>query len=266
LTVLFFSSWVSIRITDGISILGKDQINTSVKFSVQKLTVCRVYKLPSSVSPNPLSSRCCPSPPPHNRILCSYVLSSSHAPSASVGERTSLGHWHSGLGHPTLRVCFQVITKFHLPVLKNNASVSCSTCHLSKSKHLSFPLSSTHVNNRLELIYTDVWGPSPMLSSQGNKYYVSFLDAHSRNTLLFPMSNKSDVCNIFLQFQKNVERLISSKIKIIQFDRGGEFCSPSKILQNIGLVWQTIIILPLFLFTSFKNIKSKTFKSKISNQ
>ncbi len=49
------------------------------------------------------------------------------------------------------------------------------------------------------------------------------------------MSNKSDVCNIFLQFQKNVERLISSKIKIIQSDRGGEFRSPSKILQNIGI-------------------------------
>lgn len=38
LKILFFSTWVSIRITDGISVLEKDQISTSIKFSVQKLT------------------------------------------------------------------------------------------------------------------------------------------------------------------------------------------------------------------------------------
>jgi len=62
-----------------------------------------------------------------------------------------------------------------------------------------------------------------------------FLDADSRYTWLFPMFHKSDVCKIFLQFQKNVERLFSSKIKIIQSDWGGEFRSLSKILQNMGI-------------------------------
>jgi hypothetical protein len=33
LKTLFFSTWVSIRITDFTSVLGKDQISTSVKFS-----------------------------------------------------------------------------------------------------------------------------------------------------------------------------------------------------------------------------------------
>jgi hypothetical protein len=41
-TTLFFSLWVSNCITDGTSILGKDRIDTSVKFSVKKLTVCYV--------------------------------------------------------------------------------------------------------------------------------------------------------------------------------------------------------------------------------
>jgi len=34
---LFFGTRASIRITDGTSVLGKDQISTSVKFSIQKL-------------------------------------------------------------------------------------------------------------------------------------------------------------------------------------------------------------------------------------
>jgi transposase InsO family protein len=106
---------------------------------------------------------------------------------------------------------------------------------MSKGKQLSFPLSSTHVTQPLELIYTDVCGPSHVYSSAGNRYYVSFLDAFSRYTWLFPMNNKSDVCAIFIQFQKNVKRYFNSKIKIIQSDWGGEYRSLSKILTNQGI-------------------------------
>jgi transposase InsO family protein len=111
----------------------------------------------------------------------------------------------------------------------------CPACHISKSKQLSFPLSLTRVNHPLELIYTNVWGPSPFCSSVGNKYYISFLDAYSRYTWLFLMSNKSDACNIFIQFQKNVERYFNTKIKILQSNWGGEFRSLSKILKQIGI-------------------------------
>jgi hypothetical protein len=39
----FFSSWVSIRIINSTSILKKYQINTSLKFSVQKLTTHQLW-------------------------------------------------------------------------------------------------------------------------------------------------------------------------------------------------------------------------------
>lgn len=85
------------------------------------------------------------------------------------------------------------------------------------------------------MIYTDVWGPSPLCSTVGNKYYVSFLDVHSRYTWLFTISLKSDVCIIFLQFQKYVEQFFNSKIKIVQSDWGSEYRSLSKLLQNMGI-------------------------------
>ena len=46
-----------------------------------------------------------------------------------------------------------------------------------KSKQLPFALSCTQVNSPLELIFTDVWGRSPICSKSGSKYYVSFMDA-----------------------------------------------------------------------------------------
>jgi hypothetical protein len=139
------------------------------------------------------------------------------------------------LGHPAFRICFNVLSIFNLPVSSNNQLLTCSACHMSKSKQLHFSLSSTRVNHPLELIYTDVWGPAPMFSTNGNKFYVSFLDAYSRYTWLFPISHKSDVCSIFLQFQKYVERFFNSKIKIIQSDWGGEYRSLNKILTNLGI-------------------------------
>jgi hypothetical protein len=70
----------------------------------------------------------------------------------------------------------------------------------------------------LDLIFTDVWGLSPICSQHGFKYYVFFLDASSHYTWLYPMTKKSDAFNIFLQFQKYVERFFNSKIKCVQSD------------------------------------------------
>jgi len=116
-------------------------------------------------------------PPP---LALSPSSTSSHrhlSSSALVGERTSLLNWHSRLGHPTFCLCSSIISKLQLPTIKNKMLLTCPACHMSKSKQLSFSESTTHVHHPLELIYTDVWRPSPMFSTTGNKYYVSVLDA-----------------------------------------------------------------------------------------
>jgi hypothetical protein len=75
----------------------------------------------------------------------------------------------------------------------------------------------------LALIFTDVWGPAPVCSRSGFKYYVSFLDAYSKYTWLYPICSKSDVSSIFLKFKTYVERFFDSKIKAVQSDWGGEY-------------------------------------------
>ena len=112
----------------------------------------------------------------------------------------------------------------------------CSACLQSKSKQLSFSPSFSQYNSLLDLIYTDVWGPSPICSQHGLKYYVSFLDASSRYTWLFPMTKKSDAFNIFLQFQKYVERFFNTQIKLVQSDWGGEYRTISAFFKNSGIV------------------------------
>ena len=71
---------------------------------------------------------------------------------------------------------------------------------------------STHVIKfPLEIIYSDVWGPA-QTSVSGYNYYVSFIDAYSRFTWLYLIKRKSDVFDVFIQFQTHVGRLLDHKI------------------------------------------------------
>jgi hypothetical protein len=162
--------------------------------------------------------------------------SNKRSPTAFVGERVSHPQWHSRLGHPALRTVSRIISRFGLPVLPNSNKNFYSACLTSKSKQLSFSPSSSQYNSPLDLIYTDVWGPSPICSQHGFKYYVSFLDASSHYTWLYPMTKKSDAFNIFLQFQKYVERFFNTQIKSVQSDRGGEYRTISTFFKNCGIV------------------------------
>lgn len=90
-------------------------------------------------------------------------------------------------------------------------------------------------NNPLDLVFSDVWGPAPVLSSDGSRYYVSFLDNFSKFCWLYPISSKFDVQALFLWFQNNVERQFDRKIKILHTNGGGEFRALILHLQQCGI-------------------------------
>jgi hypothetical protein len=163
-------------------------------------------------------------------------LSSSINKQALVGERTSTDHWHKRLGHPALRTVHKVLSMFQLPVINNKASSPCTACPQAKGHQLPFPVSISTICQPLDLVYSDVWGPSPTLSMNGNRYYVSFIDAFSRYTWVFPIQSKSDVQPTFLKFQVMIERFLNTKIKSVQIDWGGEYRSLNTYFKSIGII------------------------------
>ena len=87
----------------------------------------------------------------------------------------------------------------------------------------------------LDLIFSDVWGPFPMLSSNGFCCFVIFLNAHTKFIWFYPMVAKSDVFNIFHQFQVLVERQFSLKIKSVETNWGGEYLKVNTYFKTIGI-------------------------------
>ena len=59
-----------------------------------------------------------------------------------------------------------------------------------------------------------------MLSNDGYRYFVIFVDAHTKYIWFFPLTAKTDVFKNFLQFQALVERQFTTKIKLVQTDWG----------------------------------------------
>jgi histone deacetylase 1/2 len=132
-------------------------------------------------------------------------------------------NWHRKLGHPNNKVLEKVLKNCNVKTSPNDHFSFCEACQFGKLHLLPFKSSSSHAKEPLDLIYSDVWGPAPILSPSNFKYYVHFIDDFSRFTWIFPLKQKSETIHAFTQFKNMVENQFNKKIKVIQCDEGGEY-------------------------------------------
>jgi histone deacetylase 1/2 len=163
-----------------------------------------------------------------------YRLDDSPAKQVFSGIKVSREKWHYRLGHPATPIVQHILHHRQLPSLDLHNNVICDACQQGKSHQLPFSLSTHVVSAPLEIIYSDVWGPA-QTSVSGHTYYVSFIDGYSRFTWLYLLKRKNDVFDIFLQFQRHVERLLNRKIIHVQTDWGGEYIKLNQFFSNIGI-------------------------------
>jgi histone deacetylase 1/2 len=124
-------------------------------------------------------------------------------------------HWHARLGHHAAPIVHHVLHHHELPVVSSKFPATIyDACQQGKSHQLLFSESSRAVKHPLELVFSDVWGPAQM-SISGHNYYVSFIDAYSRFTWLYLIKRKSDVFDIFIQFQAHTRRETGNGDKVL---------------------------------------------------
>jgi hypothetical protein len=147
--------------------------------------------------------------------------------------------WHNHLGHPQQIMLHHVLQKrLSLPV--SNTHFVCSHCLVGKMHQLPFPKSVSITSRPLEIVHSDVWGPAPITSNNGTRFYVIFVDDFTRFTWFFPLHHKSQVLSSFMHFKSTMENLLSCTLKILRTDCGGEyskyefqnFCSSTGVLHQ----------------------------------
>ncbi|RVW83276.1 Retrovirus-related Pol polyprotein from transposon TNT 1-94 [Vitis vinifera] len=87
-------------------------------------------------------------------------------------------------------------------------------------------------------IHSDVWGPSRIKNISGTRWFVTFVDDHTRVTWVFLMKEKSEVRHIFQTFNLMVQNQFNSKIQVLKSDNAKEYftSSLSTYLQNHGII------------------------------
>ena len=90
-------------------------------------------------------------------------------------------------------------------------------------------------------IHSDVWGPSGVVSLNGYRYFVTFINCCTRTTWLYVLKNKSDVLGCFIDFHKLVVNQYNACVKIFRTDNGTEYVNKvfTEYLSNCGIIHQT---------------------------
>ena len=75
----------------------------------------------------------------------------------------------------------------------------------------------------LEIIHTDLCGPFDVPSFGGEKYFITFINDFSRYGYVYLLHEKSQSVDAQEVFINEVERNLDKNVKIVKFDRGGEY-------------------------------------------
>ena len=137
--------------------------------------------------------------------------------SESVSNCDHANKWHMRLGHPNFNVLRQVFKDVSVvPHISGNKIDFCAACRFGKMHQFNFPSSLSKTKRPFEIVHSDLWGPSPHVSTEGYKYYIHFVDDFTRFTWIFPLKVKSEAYSKVIQFQTFVERQFDHKIKCLQ--------------------------------------------------
>jgi len=165
------------------------------------------------------------------------LLSSSRSSpnkEANGAVKSSESLWHHRLGHASLPIVRQVLSRNNISFVKESNNHVCNPCQQGKCHQLPYPRSTSVSASPLDLIFSDVWGPAPA-SVGRNQYYLSFIDDHNKFVWVYLLRHKSQVFQCFQDFQQLVERKFDQKIKAIQTDWGGEYQALSTFFKRVGI-------------------------------
>ena len=114
----------------------------------------------------------------------------------------------------------------------------CVSCQLGKQLTLPFNSSESISTDIFDLIHSDVWGPSPVSSIGGSRYFVVFVDDYSRYSWIFHMKHHSELLQVYFNFAKMVETQFFKHIKIFRSDNALEYTQYAfqAVLHSYGTV------------------------------
>jgi hypothetical protein len=165
-----------------------------------------------------------------------FQPSSTSIPSA-LHSTNSPYQWHCRLGHPS-----SVNLKHLVPILPTFSNFNCETCELSKHHRATFKLCTDDpCLHPFELVHSDIWGPARTTGLCDARYFVTFIDDHSRLTWVYVLKDRSQLFSVFQSFYAEISNQFNVKLLAFRTDNAREYLDNAfqQFLESRGIIHQT---------------------------
>jgi transposase InsO family protein len=157
-----------------------------------------------------------------------YVLSEIGNEKCFLGKEDESWLWHKRMGH----IHFDNLVKVNkreavreMPQITKPTNTLCKHCQQGKQTKTRFKSKEYSTTRPLEIVHTDLVGPTTTKGLKGEKYFMLLVDDYTRMTAVCFLRNKSEAFENFKVYKEMVENEMDSKIKCLRSDNGGEFTS-----------------------------------------
>ncbi|THG93576.1 hypothetical protein EW026_g7695 [Hermanssonia centrifuga] len=184
-----------------------------------------------------------------NKCCCIYSLSKSvignipvvdglyhvHHPktfdyAGQVKDAFTIDELHRLMGHISHDAARDLVRKglvLGVMIEDSPSSGVCAACEAAKMtrKPIQQYREGEHAAAVGYEVHSDIWGPAPVKTLGGRKYYVSFTDNHSRWTMTYLMWTKDKVFHHYQSFVALMKAHHGVAVKLLHLDQGGEYLS-----------------------------------------
>ena len=188
--------------------------------------------------------------------LLLHLMNPLHVSTVGIKRKltseNSASLWHKRLGHISKRRIERLVSDGILDPLDFMDFDTCVNCIKGKQTNVR-RLSANRASDVLELIHTDICGPFPTASWNGQTYFITFIDDFSQYGYLYLIHDKSQSLDVFKNYKAEVENQLNKRIKRVRSDHGGKYYGRydgsgeqcpgqfTKFLEECGIVPQYTI-------------------------
>jgi transposase InsO family protein len=112
-----------------------------------------------------------------------------------------------------------------MPLITKPTNTLCKHCQQGEQTKTRFKSKEYSTTRPLEIVHTDLVGPTTTKGLKGERYFMLLVDDYTRMTAVLFLKNKSEAFENFKIYKEMVENEMDSRIKCLRSDNGGEFTS-----------------------------------------
>ncbi|CAN1141377.1 Retrovirus-related Pol polyprotein from transposon TNT 1-94 [Linum perenne] len=144
--------------------------------------------------------------------------------------------WHNRLEHPSFGYLERLLPKLFQN--KSFKDFQCETCQLAKHTRSVYSGVNYRPTQPFAIIHSDIWGPTRVKNVNGAKWFITFIDDHTRLTWTFLMKEKSETSDMFKEFYGMILTQFHTKIQVLKTDNAHDYFNTSlgSFLSQQGIV------------------------------